>query len=89
MRRFVLFADRPPSELRERAMRLRRAGLTSMTPKGMRALFDLANKYEAAAAERNGAGRGFRQLDRLAAAAGEQMNDPRRTIRFARPAFLY
>jgi hypothetical protein len=56
MRRFVLFADRPPLELRERAMRLRRAALIAMTPKGMRALIDLADKYEAAAAERDGAG---------------------------------
>ena len=58
MRRFVLFADRPPSELRERAVRLRHVALTAMTPKGMRALIDLANKYEAAAAERDGAGAG-------------------------------
>jgi hypothetical protein len=56
MRRFVLFAERPSSELREQAVRLRRAALTAVTPKGMRALFDLANKYEAAAAERDGAG---------------------------------
>jgi hypothetical protein len=58
MRRFVPFAERPSSELRERAVRLRRAALTAMTSKGMKALFDLANKYEAAATERDGGGSG-------------------------------
>ena len=83
MRRFVLFADRPPSELRERAVRLRRAALTAMTPKGMRALIDLATSttLPPRSAMAPALALPKAQLDRLAAAADERVNDPRRTTR--------
>jgi hypothetical protein len=54
-RRSAAFADRSAGELRWQAQSLRLAAETAMTRKGMAALLELAEKYEAAAVERDDA----------------------------------